>query len=75
LKSIYYTESESEEDEEPKPLVKGRDNEEESEEVGLVSIAFVFYLRKYIQSSEYETDSEEEKPNVQFRPVFVPKYV
>jgi hypothetical protein len=27
------------------------------------------------QSSEYESSSEEEKPKVQFRPVFVPKCV
>lgn len=51
--------------------VKGKDEEE----VGLVSITFVFTQEKDIQSDEYETDSEEDKQKVQFRPVFVPKYV
>ena len=34
-------------------------------------------LKKYNprQSSEYESDSEEEQEQVEFRPVFVPKYV
>jgi hypothetical protein len=37
-----------------------------------------FMLKKYndlCQSSEYESDSEEEQEQVEFRPVFVPKCV
>ncbi|TFY54132.1 hypothetical protein EVG20_g9834, partial [Dentipellis fragilis] len=49
--------SEEESEAEAKPKVPGQAAEEESEE----------------ESSEYETGSEEEKPKLLFRPVFVPK--
>jgi microfibrillar-associated protein 1 len=57
-----------------KPRVKGTVDEEESEEVGCYVLTLCL-TQEDIQSSEYETDSEEEKPQVQFRPVFIPKYV
>ncbi|KAJ7171805.1 microfibrillar-associated protein MFAP1, Zn finger, CCHC type protein [Mycena crocata] len=44
------------------------ESEEESEEEGKPGVK-----AESDESSEYETDSEEEKPKVQFRPVFVPK--
>lgn len=62
--------SEEEEEEE-----EGEDAKAEDEVCSVAS--YVFQLSVLIQSSEYESgseeESEEEKPKLQFRPVFVPK--
>jgi hypothetical protein len=36
---------------------------------------YVYPIQHFYKSSEYDSESEEEKPKVQFRPVFVPKWV
>ena len=46
----------------------------ESDEVCRLNTGTPISLIDRFKSSEYESESAEEKPKAQFRPVFVPKY-
>ena len=45
------------------------------EEASAMHATFILKKHNLCQSSEYDSDSEEEPEQVEFRPVFVPKYV
>jgi hypothetical protein len=67
--SKYYLElSETEEESDEKAASQG-----ESDQVCWSSYD-TYPIQRHYKSSEYDSESEEEKPKLQFRPVFIPKW-